>query len=558
MLELGHVRRTLRPFSSAAATDKVTEQGANDKYHYGVSEMQGWRITMEDAHTALLNLEEDAPDGNTFFAVYDGHGGSAVARYAGQNLHKRLVQDEAYKKGELKESLKNAFLGTDEDIRSNPEFSRDASGATAVAALLTKDGKIYVANAGDSRSVICVRGEAKQLSYDHKPQNEKEKSRIQAAGGYIEYGRVNGNLALARALGDFDYKKNASIGPEAQIITSDPDIIEHQITSEDEFLIIACDGIWDCLSSQQAVNVVRLLISQGRRLPQICEEICELCLAPDTTTGAGIGCDNMTIMIVAILNGKTQDEWYNWVTDRVKNKYGYQTPETLPQLYSTSRLMSFKVKREAYEQRQRERREREDRERANYIPVNDTTTTSLFGGFANILGGDGSLILHAAPDDDDDDSDDDDIESHGINARSLLSSAGFGRPIQLDMTKSLREQLQELDDMGAFNEHDVDMDDLHDEDGEHEHDRDGHGETEGEGGHASDPESPTYTYNGASSGSSTTLGSRGGETPPPPPTPPNGDATPAQLKHLPPDSEAPSAALKAEGFLDSSESPLKV
>ena len=113
----------------------------------------------------------------------------------------------------------------------------------------------------------------------------------------------------------------------------------------------------------------------------------------------------MTIMIVAILNGKTQDEWYNWITDRVKNKYGYQTPETLPQLYSTSRLMSFKVKREAYEQRQRERREREDRERANGIAVNDTPTTSLFGGFANILGSDGSLILHAAPDDDDDDSD---------------------------------------------------------------------------------------------------------------------------------------------------------
>lgn len=52
----------------------------------------------------------------------------------------------------------------------------------------------------------------------------------------------SGNLALARALGDFDYKKNASLGPEAQIITSDPEIIEHQITEEDEFVIIACDG----------------------------------------------------------------------------------------------------------------------------------------------------------------------------------------------------------------------------------------------------------------------------------------------------------------------------
>lgn len=63
------------------------------------------------------------------------------------------------------------------------------------------------------------------------------------AGGYIEFGRVNGNLALARALGDFEYKKNYSIAPEAQIITANPDIIEHKITEDDEFVVIACDGL---------------------------------------------------------------------------------------------------------------------------------------------------------------------------------------------------------------------------------------------------------------------------------------------------------------------------
>ncbi|KAL1950327.1 hypothetical protein VTO73DRAFT_5451 [Trametes versicolor] len=509
---------------SIPATDKTTQQGGNGKFLYGVSEMQGWRITMEDAHTAELNLD-GAPsedETNTFFAVYDGHGGAAVAKYAGQNVHHRLVRDEAYKQHDYRLALKNAFLGTDEDIRSNPDFARDASGCTAVAALVTKEGRVYVANAGDSRSVISVKGEAEALSIDHKPQNEVEKNRIVAAGGYIEYGRVNGNLALARALGDFDYKKNASLRPEAQIITSDPEIMEHQITEEDEFIIIACDGIWDCLTSQQAVNVVRLLIAQGRKLPELCEMICELCLAPDTTTGAGIGCDNMTIMVVALLHGRTEEEWYQWVTERVRSKYGYPTPETIPQLYSTSRLMSFKVKREAYEQRRRERQEREERDR----------------------------VGNTNEDDDDDDSDDDDAESHGGNARSLISNAGFGfggRTIQLDMTKSLREQLQELDAMGAFSDADVEMGDMEEdeiESEEHEH------EEHADGEHPSDPESPTYT---AANGSSTD-----GEAPPPPPTPPvNGDATPKQLKPLP-DGDAPSAAVKAEGLLDASESPLKV
>lgn len=80
-----------------------------------------------------------------------------------------------------------------------------------------------------------------------------------AAGGYIEYGRVNGtcwqrdrleriltvrlgNLALSRALGDFDFKKNYSLGPEKQVITADPDITQHDLSEEDEFLVLACDG----------------------------------------------------------------------------------------------------------------------------------------------------------------------------------------------------------------------------------------------------------------------------------------------------------------------------
>lgn len=88
-----------------------------------------------------------------------------------------------------------------------------------------------------------------------------EKTRIAGAGGYVEYGRVNGasldsfrcqfklklfhqtgNLALSRAIGDFEFKKNQNLPPEKQIITSDPDITIHDIDEEDEFLVLACDG----------------------------------------------------------------------------------------------------------------------------------------------------------------------------------------------------------------------------------------------------------------------------------------------------------------------------
>lgn len=69
-----------------------------------------------------------------------------------------------------------------------------------------------------------------------------EKARICAAGGFVDFGRVNGNLALSRAIGDFEFKKSAELSPEQQIVTAYPDVIAHTITDDDEFLVIACDG----------------------------------------------------------------------------------------------------------------------------------------------------------------------------------------------------------------------------------------------------------------------------------------------------------------------------
>ncbi|KAI0927082.1 hypothetical protein AcW1_007566 [Taiwanofungus camphoratus] len=532
---------------STPATDKTTAQGGNGKFIYGVSEMQGWRVTMEDAHAIALKLDEEE-DSNTFFAVYDGHGGGTVAKYAGENVHKRLVTDEAYRSKEYRAALKNAFLGTDADMRASPNFARDSSGCTAVAALVTKEGKIYVANAGDSRSVISVKGEAKPLSFDHKPQNQSEKSRIQAAGGYIEFGRVNGNLALARALGDFDYKKNTSLSPEAQIITCDPEITEHQITEEDEFLVIACDGIWDCLSSQQVVNVIRLLISQGKQISEICEEICELCLAPDTNSGAGIGCDNMTILIVAILNGRTLEEWSSWITDRVENKYGHETPDQLPQLYSASRLMSYRARRDAWEARQRDR----DVQR---VSPNGEGDNGSGGGFALVLGSNGGISVQPghsilgggrlmfdnddSHDDSDDDSDDDDLQHEGLNGNSGFSDAfDFHQGGRSDITKSLREQLDELERDGDDESSNVDGDgDVH------------MGNIEDEDG-----ESTGLPKKDLSASPRRVLQ---GEAPPPPKPLVNGDAEVEQLESTP-GPDTPSPAVKAEGLLDSSESPLKV
>ncbi|KAF7978516.1 hypothetical protein HWV62_45685 [Athelia sp. TMB] len=491
---------------------------------------------MEDAHAAVLKLDAGVDNSNTFFAVYDGHGGGTVAKFAGQNVHKRLVSEEAYKNKQYKEALKRAFLGTDEDLLSNPAHVRDPSGCTAVAALVTNDKKIYVANAGDSRSVISVKGEVKPLSYDHKPSSPTEKARITGAGGYIEYGRVNGNLALSRALGDFEFKKNYSMSAEKQVITADPDVTEHDITDEDEFLIIACDGIWDCLTSQQVVDFVRLKVSEGKELTEIGEEMCELCLAPDTSSGAGIGCDNMTVLVVALLNGRTKEEWYAWVTDRVKQNYGYETPRTLPQIYAQSRLMAFKARREAQEERDRMRTDRDD-QGGGFMGAG-----SAFGGFARVLGSTGGMTFHPSGgisggglmfgNDDSDDEDDDDMLDVNSGRSFFSDTLGIGGPRSPDATSSLKAQ---LDDFEKDIRNDID-DDM--EDGEHED------PLGAETSHVEDTQ-PAQALQG--------------EAPPPPATSqPNGDIKPVeQLSKPPPDSETPSAAVKADGLMDGSEDPTR-
>ncbi|XP_077284941.1 putative protein phosphatase CG10417 isoform X2 [Arctopsyche grandis] len=182
------------------------------------------------------------------------------------------------------------------------------SGCTAVVALLHRD-QLYVANAGDSRCVVCRNGEAVDMSIDHKPEDDIELDRIIKAGGKVSKdGRVNGGLNLSRAIGDLGYKQNKSLGVKEQMITAFPDVKTLTINREtDKFIVLACDGIWNFMSSQNVVNFVSERLAEGReKLSQICEEMFDHCLAPNTL-GDGTGCDNMTALIIVFKSDKTSE-----------------------------------------------------------------------------------------------------------------------------------------------------------------------------------------------------------------------------------------------------------
>ncbi|XP_069461563.1 protein phosphatase 1G isoform X2 [Ambystoma mexicanum] len=177
------------------------------------------------------------------------------------------------------------------------------SGTTAVVALI-RGKQLIVANAGDSRCVVSEGGKAVDMSYDHKPEDELELARIKNAGGKVTMdGRVNGGLNLSRAIGDHFYKRNKNLPPEEQMISALPDIKVLTLNEEHNFMVIACDGIWNVMSSQEVVDFIHEKIGKKdengelRTLSSIVEELLDQCLAPDTS-GDGTGCDNMTCIIV--------------------------------------------------------------------------------------------------------------------------------------------------------------------------------------------------------------------------------------------------------------------
>lgn len=165
--------------------------------------------------------------------------------------------------------------GLDDDFMNNMDTEPGkASGCTAVVALMV-GRNLYVANAGDSRCVVCRAGKVVEMSFDHKPEDDIEFERIKKAGGRVTMdGRVNGGLNLSRAIGDHGYKMNKELSAEEQMISAAPDLKKVVLEKEDEFMVLACDGIWNYMTNDEVVGFVKHRIASGKKtLSEICEEV---------------------------------------------------------------------------------------------------------------------------------------------------------------------------------------------------------------------------------------------------------------------------------------------
>lgn len=178
-------------------TKKTSISGEGNGIKFAASSMQGWRTSMEDAHIS----EPQFTHNSSLFAVFDGHGGSDVAKFCSETFAQELKSNKNFGLGKIKDSLKETFYLMDELLTkksskaSLPSYMRGAytqtqAGATANV-ILIYDGHIYCANAGDSRTVVWSGDRLVKLSFDHKPTGPGEARRILNAGGVIANGRIN-------------------------------------------------------------------------------------------------------------------------------------------------------------------------------------------------------------------------------------------------------------------------------------------------------------------------------------------------------------------------------
>lgn len=269
------------------------------------------RNTMEDVYriVPVLDSTDSKLKNWSYLGIYDGHGGRQIADFLETNLEETILQElKLQDDADVQERLTRAFLLTDMNAK---KLGITTSGATAVSALLStsvKNGisskKLYVANVGDSRAVLVsslvpgdttvVPSEATgsassyigtRLSFDHRAEDEEEQQRIKEAGGFIARNRVLGILAVSRSFGDHGMK---------DFVIASPYCTETELTDcgHCPILILACDGVWDVLSDQDATD---LLIDKYKKIGGPFEDAAKLLVTTAIDKGSA---DNVTAIVV--------------------------------------------------------------------------------------------------------------------------------------------------------------------------------------------------------------------------------------------------------------------
>lgn len=332
--------------AAPASSIEVAESEVEQSLSWGEAMLQGPRDSMEDYTTVV-------PDGRCGFLVallFDGHAGSAAADWLSSRLYdlfSEAVTDEILDARPEEEAcevqgldtstglccpmglstvLSHSFETADKQLLEYLAGLEDEecrmAGTTATVALVRRD-KIIVANVGDSRAVLCRNGQALDLTTEHRvfgsgPVVESEVARVEAAGGWVDDGRVCDIIAVSRAFGDAQFKEASgreemlqfgvevgqwdqefadSVEFVSSPVVATPDVTELVLKDTDEFVVIASDGLWDVMPSRDVIQVARNNFKRRATAQEVAEKLADLAMKRHTT-------DNVGIIVVDLGGGK--------------------------------------------------------------------------------------------------------------------------------------------------------------------------------------------------------------------------------------------------------------
>jgi len=329
--------------SSPVELIRVQRSGST-AFRCAVAEMQGWRTNHEDAHAIWC----DGPKAG--FWVLDGHGGDGAALFSAPELSRKFQFDAgAEARLPSNETIEKGFQAADDRLRSYFSECPDRdSGSTVVGAVIARKADdtydLKLLNCGDSRALVVRRpteDESSPTSFpvripqhlsacetpveecpwpviaesiDHKPNHPTEKSRIEAAGGSVseeEPPRLDGNLAVSRGLGDFEYKADSSRAVAEQKVSCIPDIYEVSGLPQGTICVLACDGVWDVQTGKDVADHVRNWLARepDADLGDIAASLVQRSLQMNSR-------DNVTAMIISFSDGSdweaSPDEMINF------------------------------------------------------------------------------------------------------------------------------------------------------------------------------------------------------------------------------------------------------
>lgn len=260
----------------------------------------GYRESMEDAHvvTNIKVMEKGTPLEMKLYGIFDGHSGNACARFLAKRVPEYLQEafSEQSENADLSDEmifnlLRTAFVHLNDEFRKIKLSHR--AGSTAVIALIIKSN-LWVANVGDSRTIVCDHGKPIALSLDQSPEVPRYREGVEMRGGRVVVrGELpNGTVVYQVSEGSHGLAMARAVGHDERYgITADAEIIKISLEEiKGRLVVMACDGLWDVASSNDVATAVDLWSKKGDSIKVIAEKIVKC------AQNAG-SMDNITVLL---------------------------------------------------------------------------------------------------------------------------------------------------------------------------------------------------------------------------------------------------------------------